>query len=242
MQEFLPVRCLNQYCMWEKEISHQDCIHHGLIIRATYLPPLSREMELNTRKPGVQYLFHVGFPTWEKKKKTFWVDFFKFPLVFFFLPLQRRTLEFSPYERSPCCQNPWNMLCSVPDFCCILSLRTDGSGIIYQTEKTGCFRLHRAAIHFQKGPPVLQTLISLPRDLRCRQVRGTRSRISHIHCIPDPFAQYLGAPPGATVDPSGLRRQADVGKKEWGACREVKRAQCIRSATPLVLYTDSCAL
>lgn len=181
-------------------------------------------------------------PYMGKKKKTFWVDFFKFPLVFFFLPLQRRTLEFSPYERSPCCQNPWNMLCSVPDFCCILSLRTDGSGIIYQTEKTGCFRLHHASIHFQKGPPVLQTLISLPRDLRCRQVRGTRSRISHIHCIPDPFAQYLGAPPGATVDPSGLRRQADVGKKEWGACREVKRAQCIRSATPLVLYTDSCAL
>lgn len=181
-------------------------------------------------------------PYMGKKKKTFWVDFFKFPLVFFFLPLQRRTLEFSPYERSPCCQNPWNMLCSVPDFCCILSLRTDGSGITYQTEKTGCFRLHHAAIHFQRGPPVLQTLISLPRDLRCRQVRGTRSRISHIHCIPDPFAQYRGAPPGATVDPSGLRRQADVGKKEWGACREVKRAQCIRSATPLVLYTDSCAL
>lgn len=179
----------------------------------------------------------------KKKKKPSGLIFSNSLWFFFFYLYSAERWSFLLMtERSPCCQNPWNMLCSVPDFCCILSLRTDGSGIIYQTEKTGCFRPHRAAIHFQRGPPVLQTLISLPRDLRCRQVRGTRSRISHIHCIPDPFAQYLGAPPGATVDPSGLRRQADVGKKEWGACREVKRAQCIRSATPLVLYTDSCAL
>lgn len=27
----LPIYWLNQYCVWVKEISHQDCIHHGLI-------------------------------------------------------------------------------------------------------------------------------------------------------------------------------------------------------------------
>ena len=145
MQGFLPIRCLNQYCMWEREISHQDCIHHGLIIRATYLPPLSREMELNTRKPGVQYLFHIDFPTW-KKKKPFWVDFFKFSLFFFSTSTVQNVRVFFLWRNDHPVARIHENYCAQRQISAIF----DGSGIIYQTEKTGCFRLHRAAIHFQK--------------------------------------------------------------------------------------------
>lgn len=61
----LSIYLLNQYCMWEQEISHHDCcLNVGLLDEQYISSSCAREMDLR-----IQYLFHATHVQ-AKKRKT----------------------------------------------------------------------------------------------------------------------------------------------------------------------------
>lgn len=61
-----PIYWFNQYWMWVKEISHQDCIHHRLIIWTIHLPQLSPRGGIEHRN-SVYSTFFSCRPAYKEK-------------------------------------------------------------------------------------------------------------------------------------------------------------------------------